>query len=88
MRFIPATALGGCHNSSDIVLDIRPYFRYKPQISLTVKDVSRRHRLTERERFPRAGARHLRSRAAPGKRPAGMMTGLRLCRWTGTGGSG
>ncbi len=25
-------------------------------------------------------------RAAPGRRPAGMMTGLRLSRWTGTGG--
>ncbi len=52
------------------------------------KDFSRRHRLTERERFPRAAARHLRSRAASGKRPAGMMTGLRLGRWTGTGRSG
>jgi hypothetical protein len=29
-----------------------------------------------------------RSRAAPGIRPAGIMTGLRLCRWTGTGGDG
>jgi len=41
----------------------------------------------ERERFPRAGARHLRSRAAPGKRPAGTMTGLRgnPLHWDGRG---
>ena len=36
-------------------------------------------------RFPRAAARHRRPRAAPGKRPAGTMTGLREARWTGTG---
>ena len=41
----------------------------------------------ERERFPRARARHLRSRAASEQRPAGTMTGLRGARWTGTGNS-
>jgi hypothetical protein len=41
-----------------------------------------------RVRFPRAAARHCRSRAAPAKRPAGTMTGLRGARWTGTGRSG
>src|SRR6185312_10235256 len=52
------------------------------------KDAGRSHRLVERERCLRAGARHLRSRAASGKRPAGITTGLRLDRWTGTGGGG
>jgi len=39
------------------------------------------------KRLPRAGVRHLRSRAAPAiLRPAGRMTGLRgQPRWTGTG---
>jgi hypothetical protein len=36
-------------------------------------------------RFPRAAARHRRSRAASAKRPAGTMTGPREARWTGTG---
>src|SRR6185437_11356547 len=52
------------------------------------KDAGRSLRLVERERCLRAGARHLRSRAASGKRPAGIMTGLRLDRWTGTDGGG
>jgi hypothetical protein len=52
-----------------------------------VKDIGRRHRPMERERFPRARARHLRSRAASEQRPAGTMTGLRGARWTGTGNS-
>src|SRR6185437_14584467 len=52
------------------------------------KDAGRLLRLVERERCLRAGARHLRSRAASGKRPAGIMTGLRLDRWTGTGDGG
>ena len=37
---------------------------------------------------PAGGTITFRSRAAPGIRPAGIMTGLRLCRWTGTGGGG
>src|SRR5690348_4328182 len=52
------------------------------------KDAGRSLRLVERERCLRAGARHLRSRAASGKRPAGITTGLRLDRWTGTGDGG
>jgi hypothetical protein len=52
------------------------------------KDAGRSLRLAERERFPRAGARHLRSRAASGQRPAGITTGLRVDRWTGIGGGG
>jgi len=35
-----------------------------------------------------AGGLVNRSRAALGRRPAGMMTGLREARWTGTGGDG
>src|ERR1051326_3272086 len=57
-------------------------------VSLLYEDAGRSLRLVERERCPRAGARHLRTRAAPGKRPAGITTGLRLDRWTGTGGGG
>ncbi len=52
------------------------------------KDASRSLRLAERERCPRAGARHLRTRAASAKRPAGTMTGLPRVGWTGTGGGG
>src|SRR5690348_18379021 len=52
------------------------------------KDAGRSLRLAERERYPRAGARHLRTRAASGKRPAGITTGLRLDRWTGIDGGG
>src|SRR5208282_1339236 len=69
-------------------LDKGPPFRYQSASNLAhLKDVSRRHRLTERERFPRAGVRHLRSRAASGNRPAGMMTGLRgnPLHWDGRG---
>jgi hypothetical protein len=57
-------------------------------VSLPYKDAGRSLRLAERERCPRAGARHLRARAASGKRPAGTMTGLRLDCWTGTGNGG
>src|SRR5579872_7373437 len=52
------------------------------------KDAGRSLRTVERERCPRAGARHLRTRAASGKRPAGITTGLRVDRWTGTGDGG
>ena len=70
-----------------IFIDIRPRLRYHPHRIPLVKDVGRRHRPTERVRFPRARARHLRSRAASEQRPAGTMTGLRGARWTGTGNS-
>ena len=62
--------------------------KLKKLVSLPYKDAGRSLRLVERERCPRAGARHLRSRAASGKRPAGIKTGLRLDRWTGTGDGG
>jgi hypothetical protein len=70
-----------------IFIDIRPRLRYHPHRIPLGKDIGRRHRPMERERFPRARARHLRSRAASEQRPAGTMTGLRGARWTGTGNS-
>jgi len=69
------------------LLDVRRYFGYDTQRIPLAKDVGRRHRPPERVRFPRARARHLRSRAALEQRPAGTMTGLRGARWTGTGNS-
>jgi hypothetical protein len=47
------------------------------RISLDKDAATRVLAVAERERFPRAGDT-LRSRAASGKRPAGIMTGLRL----------
>jgi hypothetical protein len=70
-----------------IFIDIRPRLRYHSHRIPLVKDVGRRHRPMQRVRFPRARARHLRSRAASEQRPAGTMTGLRGARWTGTGNS-
>jgi hypothetical protein len=65
-------------SSGRIFIDIGPYFSYRlPNQIPLAKDFGRRHRPMERVRFPRARARHLRSRAASGQRPAGTMTGLR-----------
>jgi hypothetical protein len=41
----------------------------------------------ERERYPRAGL-VTSLPGGSGQRPAGIMTGLRANRWTGTGGGG
>jgi len=51
-------------------LDIRPRFRYIcHRISLNYRTAAGDPGCPERVRFPRAGARHLRSRAANGKTP-------------------
>jgi predicted XRE-type DNA-binding protein len=70
-----------------IFIDYCHCLRYRLHRIPLMKDASRRHRPTERVRFPRARARHLRSRAVSEQRPAGTMTGLRGARWTGTGNS-
>jgi hypothetical protein len=70
------------------ILDIRAPATKSRRRLARYKDAGRSLRTAERERCPRAGARHLRSRAASGQRPAGITTGLRVDRWTGTGGDG
>ena len=72
---------------NETALDNGPFFGYIVAI-LLIEDFSRG---CLRE-WGRSGSRGrndtLRSRAASGQRPAGITTGLRLSRWTGTGGGG
>jgi hypothetical protein len=67
------------------LLDTRHHFSYRPTNQISPK----RTPPGDAGRQGRGGSRgrccHLRSRAGLGKRPAGMTTGLRLSRWTGTG---
>jgi hypothetical protein len=66
-----------------IFIDSRPRLRYG-EMPARPRDVTGDGRLTERARFLRTELVTPFS-GAPGIRPAGIMTGLRGARWTGTG---
>ena len=87
MAYADAVKRGASQTRRHFFIDVCPSFRYYRYRIPLAKDVGRRHRPTERVRFPRARARHLRSRAVSEQRPAGTMTGLRGARWTWTGNS-